>query len=197
MTSLLKHIFALALICLATTANSQQAISVDENGTVTIPGQLVAGSVQAANLDATLKSIMEQNAQIIAQNQTIIDNQTWFVFANSLAETMDKIVADSSLLNQYEFRILRNGGPFLLKFSYWNRGLRAMTEPFMTADNQPYLLGGSMWVTNNTSDPSSQTCPAGQVYHRYYYYQSGSVQATGGNGCRAETAVYARKRPTK
>ena len=58
-----QTLIAALLLAVPTATLAQNAINIDENGDVTIPGKLSAGAVQAVNLDQTLADLIEQNAQ--------------------------------------------------------------------------------------------------------------------------------------
>lgn len=187
-------LFAVAL-ALATPAQSQDAISIDADGNVSIPGNLTAGNISSANLEQAL-------AELKAQNDKILTTLQWFEFAPNVGVAFERVTEDRSLPLKLEFMMARNTGARQLTFSRWNHGLRLTTSPYMTGDVTPYTLGGSMWVYN-TDDPNSKTCTGGQAYH-YYYYIAGAATykdptsppryINNGNKCSTETTVYARPR---
>lgn len=188
-------LFAVAL-ALATPAQSQDAISIDADGNVSIPGNLTAGNISSANLEQAL-------AELKAQNDKILTTLQWFEFAPNVGVAFAQVTADRSLPLKLEFMMDRNTGARQLTFSTWNNGLRLTTSPYMTEDVTPYTLGGSMWVYN-TTDPNSKSCTGGQAYHYYYYFEGAATLKDPdqsprysnyiGNGCSTEKAVYARPR---
>lgn len=211
---------AAVIMALPTVIFSEQAINIDQDGTVTISGQLKAGSVQAGNLDQALIDLMNEvkglKSDISALNSKLTQNITdgqWFEYAPNVAAAMKK-VNDADVL-KFEFGIVRNKGFRELHFSSWNKGLRLMTEPYMTGDGPyggnatPYYLGGSLWVSGDaltsaysgvTPDfkviyrPAKEVCSGSQSYHYYYKYKDNQVSTTIGNKCRTEGPVYARAR---
>lgn len=192
MTNIFKIAIAFLVLTIATSAIAQPAMKIDPDGNVAITGDasvtgtFTAKNVQADNLNAIL-------ADIKAQNALILESQTWVLFAPNMRDAMNKVLADNSLTNTYEFLTNRNVGARGLHFSNWNGGLRAMTDPFLIGDTQPFSLGGAAWLVG-TKDPDQGTCNDTQVLHRYYQSKSTGIQTIWGNGCRPGPAVYARKR---
>ncbi|WP_223422670.1 hypothetical protein [Tateyamaria pelophila] len=212
---------AAVIMALPTVIFAQQAINIDQDGTVTISGQLKAGSIQADNLDQALIDLMNEvkglKSDISALNSKLTKNITdgqWFEYAPNVAAAMKK-VNDADVL-KFEFGIVRNKGFRELHFSSWNKGLRLMTEPYMTGDGPygstvtPYYLGGSLWVSGDALTReytgfnvqnatvnyrlAKDVCSGSESYHMYYKYKDSEVSPTKGNGCRTEGPVYARKR---
>ena len=184
---------------------------------MTIPGQLSAGSVQAGNLDDTLKALAAQitaltskvdslQGDVTALRDQLSKDAGWIEFAPNVGTAIAKVDKDRGNLTKYEFGMIRNDGFRRVHFSTWNNGFgfRLMTEPYMTEDKTPFILGGSMWVTpgalagmvmNGMQLPVSSQCQkSGEAFHMYYKYTSDGVQAKSGNGCRTEGIVYARER---
>lgn len=218
-----QTLIAALLLAVPTATLAQNAINIDENGDVTIPGKLSAGAVQAVNLDQTLADLKAQveglKSDIATLTQTLTQRaeaEKWFVYAPTVGAAMDK-VTDTEVL-KYEFGVVRNKGFRIAHFSDWNRGLRLTTEPYMTGDSPDgtsitaYRLGGSVWINGDawTYDgmtissnviinyqSAKQFCGTSKVYHMYYKYTGGNVVPQAGNGCRDDGPVYARARAFK
>ena len=154
-------------------ARAQDAIAVAPDGSVSIPGTLTVGTIDNDALNKIAEAL------------------TWYVFAPNVYDAFVQVTDNPQLLHDNEFMINRNRGMRRLHFSSWNGGMRLVTDPYMTGDRSS-LLGGSVWVYK-TWDPNSETCESGKAFHYYYKYDNGKVANVTGNGCQAETTIYARK----
>ena len=193
--SILKWLAASLVLSWPSLGIAQDAVNIDANGNVTIPGDVTAGNiavngtltaqnVQAGNLDQTLKDLA-------AQNSKILSGLEWVVYADTLGNAMQRIIADPAAeTTKYEFMMYRNAGMRQLHFSGWNQSdkrLLAMTDPYMTGDAAPFHMGGSMWVFAQSG--FGHTCPAGQSYHLYYFSSATGFQSGWGNDCTSEGQV--------
>ena len=218
----LKAISVVALALFSAPAIGQEALKIDATGNVSIPGKLTTGelntaTVNAGNLDQTLKDLMDElksvNAGLksdIAALKTQIDADTqWTVYADTVSKAFGK-VSDADL-KKFEFGVMRNGGFRKAHFSTWNRGQgrRLMTEAYMTGDGPYYVLGGSVWTVGGgkTFDSyfvqatlklvyktADEVCGAGNAYHMYYKNTKDGVKSTSGNKCNNGGPVFARLR---
>lgn len=200
---------AAALLFLATAAYSQQAITIDQDGAVTIPGQLTVGSVQAGNLDKTLAEIMAQNQALAAQIAQQNSDASWFTFSDTVASGLPR-GTDTNLLNN-EFGVMEAKGFRHAQFSKFQNKVMLMTEPFMTetvTNGQTALrMGGTVYLPSPLSIKVkigaeiisiSLDCAAPNVVKLPYGYDANGAEVIfypfPDQICAAAGPVYARKR---
>ena len=147
---------------MTTAAIAGDAISIDNHGTVTVPGTLRAGAVQAVNLDKSLADILKEvkslttelksvKAEVTSLRQQLSDKTTdesWFVYASNLRSAFEKY--NDSDGKAYEFAIMSNSDFRKVTFSTWDGGYRLTTTPYMTGDKEPYQLGGTTFLYGAT-----------------------------------------------
>lgn len=222
--TLFKHWPFALILALSGAAQAQHAINIDQDGTVTIPGQLTVGSVQAGNLDQTLIDLMNEvkglKSDIAALNSEIAQEakaNEWYPYAQSI-KTAIADVTDADILN-LEFGIIWKKGFRSASFSQWNSGVMFSSEGFMTGDRitsgqDTYALGGVMWISGASQTgvtgpfvPSKpihfltvdELCGTGEVYFMYYTFKDGNLvpMASYAQCGRADSTIYARKRAVR
>lgn len=138
----MKHLKACVIalvIALPTISSGQQAIQIDKDGAVAVPGSLTVGtvetdtltakSVQADNLDQTLADLKAQVTALTAQIAQQAKDAEWFTYADTVSEAYSKI-GDADILN-LEFGIMISGTFLKAGFSYGNDEVILVTEPML------------------------------------------------------------------
>ena len=133
---------------------------------------------------ASLNGLVEELRSI---RELVEKGNPWIEYSEDIKD----VIKDSE---KYEYAIIRNGGFRILNWSAWNKGYRVMTDHYMIGDNQPFRLGGSMWIWD-TDDPRDDK----GVCHLYYISEQDGIKATtSGNfqnkSPKRECIVYRRIR---
>lgn len=165
---------------------------------------LILPALLVALLPAFLNLSPRSVSQDMTERLVRIEN-TWTYAEMNLRTLMEKInqqARDKLPQDQWEhvhweFAILRNGGLRPLTFSTWNRGIRALTTPYLRGDyvgkEQKFTMGWSMWILG-TRDPSDRCAQADRVRHYYLRGDKSGIVTVSGNGCQVESTLYKRKR---